>query len=246
MHFEVDVLQRSESIPVVVDFWAAWCGPCRVLGPIIESLAADANGRWELVKVDTEAHPELMQRYRIQGIPAVKMFFKGEVIAEFTGALPAPQIQAWLDEHIPSAEKEAWMEFKSRLFWPPSEEQFTRMQEGTEEWGEIDDFQEHLLRAQALLRPDEVWNSLPKRMEWSTLWTGFQWWPKNETPYLQWRMLWMEGQWEQLIESLLEPIMLHQATREEARLTLVLLFALMGKDHGLSVKYRRKFSMALY
>lgn len=246
MHFELDVLQRSESIPVVVDFWAAWCGPCRVLGPIIESLAANANGRWELVKVDTEAHPDLMQHYRIQGIPAVKMFFKREVIAEFTGALPAPQIQAWLDEHIPSPEKEAWLELKENLAWPPNAEQFSIMQERAEEWKGIEDFVEHLWRAQALLNPEDVWNNPPKNLEWNTLWSGFQWWPKNEDPYMRWKLLWQEMKWEDLIETLLQPIMLHQKERENARLGLVLLFALLGKDHALSVKYRRRFSMALY
>ena len=107
MNFQVDVLDRSQQIPVVVDFWAAWCGPCRILGPTIEQLAQEAAGQWELVKVDTEAHQALAQRYQIMSIPAVKMFYKGEVVADFVGALPRTQILAWLDEHLPSAAKEA-------------------------------------------------------------------------------------------------------------------------------------------
>jgi hypothetical protein len=97
-----------------------------------------------------------------------------------------------------------------------------------------------------LLNPEDVWNSPPKNLEWNMLWSGFQWWPKNEDPYMRWKLLWQEMKWEDLIETLLQPIMLHQKERENARLGLVLLFALLGKDHALSVKYRRRFSMALY
>jgi len=99
--FATAVLERSRTVPVVVDFWAAWCGPCRVLGPVIESLAAEADGRWELVKVDTEAQPELARDHGVMGIPAVKMFHEGRVVAEFVGALPAAEIRRWLDANLP-------------------------------------------------------------------------------------------------------------------------------------------------
>lgn len=100
-NFQKDVIERSFHKPVVVDFWAEWCGPCRILGPVIESLAADQNEDWELVKVDTEANQEIARQYNIRSIPNVKMFVKGEVVAEFAGALPRPQIQKWLDENLP-------------------------------------------------------------------------------------------------------------------------------------------------
>ena len=102
LDFQTDVLNASRTTPILVDFWAPWCGPCRVLGPALDRLAATANGRWELVKVNTDEHPELMQAYGIRGIPAVKLFVDGEVTAEFTGALPEPQVRRWLDEHLPS------------------------------------------------------------------------------------------------------------------------------------------------
>src|SRR4030042_5521988 len=99
--FSTDVLQASFNKPILVDFWAEWCGPRRVLGPSLERLAAKNNGEWSLVKVNSDENPELSAEYSIRSIPNVKLFYKGEVINEFVGALPEQAIIEWLKKNIP-------------------------------------------------------------------------------------------------------------------------------------------------
>ena len=100
--FEKDVIERSHTIPVLVDFWAAWCEPCTVLGPVLEKLARESDGRWELAKLDTERFPAVATKYRIRSIPNVKLFVDGQVTEEFVGALPESKVAEWLRKALPS------------------------------------------------------------------------------------------------------------------------------------------------
>ena len=104
--FQKDVIERSKKIPVLVDFWAEWCGPCKILGPILERLAEKYKDKWALAKLDTDSNQEIAMEYGIRGIPNVKLFADGKVIDEFTGALPENMVEQWLKKAIPSKNKE--------------------------------------------------------------------------------------------------------------------------------------------
>ncbi len=99
--FEADVLERSAQIPIVVDLWASWCGPCRTLGPILEKVVGETEGTVELVKVDVDANPRVAATFQVQSIPAVYAISDRKVVDSFVGALPEPQVRQWVAKLAP-------------------------------------------------------------------------------------------------------------------------------------------------
>jgi putative thioredoxin len=261
VNFERDVIQRSHTLPVVVDFWAAWCGPCRILGPVIEELAEQAAGQWELVKVDTEAHQAIAQRYQIMSIPAVKLFHRGEVVADFTGALPKLQIEAWLRQHLPDSRRDQLNSIRQQLGTPETEAGLSALKQLA---AQSPDFAEaRVLLAAFQVNDDpmmaqdqiadikmgspleaqaEAVNALAEMMLISE--DGH---PKVMALIEEARHRFAEQDLEATLKALIQAVMIDKSYCQDLpRRATLGIFSLLGEDHPLTKKQRPYFNMALY
>src|SRR6202167_3765431 len=103
--FNADVVERSRTTPVIMDLWAEWCGPCKQLSPVLEKLAAEADGQWILAKVDVDANPQLSAALQVQSIPMVVAVLGGQLVDGFLGAMPEAQVRHWISQVLEAAEK---------------------------------------------------------------------------------------------------------------------------------------------
>jgi putative thioredoxin len=262
--FTADVLERSKTTPVVVDFWAAWCGPCRVLGPILERLAERDRDRWVLAKVDTDKHQDLAARYGVRGIPSVKLFVDGKVVSEFTGALPERAVEQWLAKSLPG-EHQKDLEAAQLLV---AREDYTAARpllEGILDH-EPDNEQARVLLAGTYLASDPVKAAslvahieehsrqfplaeaihtfallLEKADRPESL-------PEGEvrTPYLQALQDLGKSDYDHALENFIEVIRQDRHYDDDgARRAVIAIFRILGDEHPLTQKYRRPFSSSL-
>jgi putative thioredoxin len=261
--FASRVLERSAEVPIVVDFWAEWCGPCRTLGPMLEQAVTRREGAVELAKVDVDRNQGLAQRYRVQGIPTVLGIRDGQVAAQFTGAVSAAQLETFLDDLVPTEADEAVARARSL---PPEQarEQLRQALEldpnhreaaiGLAELVVTDD-PEQALELIRPHRPDPAAEAVATRAQLASGSGGDiarlraaveEGRADGDTHLDLGRALAADGAYPEAIEALLDAVELGGDVREPAREQLVALFNVLGEDDEHVRSARPRLARALF
>lgn len=266
--FEFDVLQQSADVPVVVDFWAPWCGPCRMLTPILEKLAGDPAHIFILAKINVDENPNISMRYQVQGIPAVKAFRDGQVVAEFTGAQPEPKVRQFIQKIAPSETDKQISEANSLLatrHWPESETAFREILsthpfhpvaslnlaqallaqgkgcEARQYLESISDGQE-MAKAATLL---PLANYLCQSSRLSDGWEEEV--PFIEIQYRQVYRIWARGNSAAAMDGLLDVLRQDKTYADgEPKMVMLAMFELLGDNDPLTQTYRRELASVLF
>ena len=266
--FSVDVEERSGQVPVVVDFWAEWCGPCKVLGPALERAVEDQGGAVELAKVDVDANQQLAMRFGVQGIPTVVAFRNGEPVSRFTGALPEQAVRQWVEQLLPSDIDRAVDQARQLALEGDTAQAETLLRAALEaEPGHIeagtslasillaDSRQEEAEEVLARLSPTpEVTQLLAvARLQAggtedlaTLLDRARQPDAADEVRLEAGRGLAAQGQSADALELLLSVVEEKGETAEEARQSMLDLFNVLGADHPLTADYRKRLAAAIF
>jgi len=272
--FQRDVLERSAEVPVVVDFWAPWCGPCRLLGPLLETAAVEADGKFLLVRANTEEVPQAAAQFGVSAIPAVFAVKGGEIVDFFTGLLPEPQLRSWLERLQPTEAETLLAEARAVEDDDPetAKAKYRRAAELAPaqsaapialarlhlKLGESDAAQELLdaLERRGFLEPEAEALKAQLEVRQQGQAAGSVEACRAEVAAdpndrsRQWKLaesLAAAGQYEQALQIALELIQAEPANyREPGRQLMVDIFRLLPDDSPLTGDYRRRLSTALY
>lgn len=263
--FQKEVIEESFNKPVLVDFWAEWCGPCKMLGPVLERLSGKYKDQWTLVKLNTDLQQDIASQYGIRGIPNVKLFSKGKVINEFTGALPEKSVEEWLRKSIPS--KFSDMIERAKILLREGKEEDAKIVLEDVLKGDINNSDVKVLLAKILLfnsphdakrlienadlNPDNL--ELADSIETITeLFVNLR--NKSKLVDSSVKNLYLEAltklhqkDFDSALEKFIEVIRIDKSyDNEGSRKACIAIFKYLGEGNEITVKHRRDFGRALY